>query len=72
MASNVESGFYWEGFAAGMHGKPWTAVPYPPGLRSFHQWIEGRNDGLKARYLAMHGHGARKSTHAHGGDYHKH
>jgi ribosome modulation factor len=72
MASNVESGYYWEGYAAGIHGKPWTSVPYTPGTRSFHQWQEGRNDGHKARILQRHGQGVRKSVHAHGGDYHTH
>lgn len=68
MPSNVESGFYWEGFHAGLRHKPWTTVPYRAGSRAFHQWQEGRNDGMKARYLAMHP----RTTHAHGGDYHKH
>lgn len=55
MASNVESGFYWMGFASGFNGEPWTAVTkrgFQPGTRAFHQFNEGSADGLKARYLA--------------------
>ena len=55
MGGNVESGFYWMGFGAGMLGKDWTDVPYPAGTRAFHQWQEGRNDGMKARILQAHG-----------------
>ncbi len=69
MASNVESGFYWMGFAAGMNGKSWTRVPYPPGTRAFHQFMEGHSDGLKARILEYH-HGP--AVHDHGQGYHAH
>lgn len=51
MASNVESGFYWMGYGAGVNGKSWESVPFPPGTRAFHQFIEGNGDGLKARIL---------------------
>ena len=55
MASNVESGFYWMGFSAAMNGKSWESVPFPPGTRAFHTFIEGHGDGLKARILQAHG-----------------
>jgi hypothetical protein len=51
MAANVESGFYWMGFSAGRNGARWNSVPFAPGTRAFHQWLEGRNDGQKARIL---------------------
>jgi hypothetical protein len=67
MASNVESGFYWMGFGAGMHGKRWDSVPFPPGTRAFHQWLEGRADGLKAHILQKRGHYTHRGAHhAHG------
>ena len=55
MASNVESPFYWEGFASGMQGAKWTRVPYNPGTRMYHQWLEGHGDGMRARILQKHG-----------------
>lgn len=73
MASNVESGFYWMGFASGFNGKSWTRVPYAPGTRAYHQYLEGHSDGLKGRHLQRHGHRAPSSTHhAHGHGYHAH
>ena len=45
---------YWEGYHAGMNKHPWSRVPYEPGSRHFHKWIEGHGDGMKAHALVKH------------------
>jgi ribosome modulation factor len=47
----MEGAAYSEGYTAGLGSKPWSTVPYTPGTRSFHLYLEGHADGLKARIL---------------------
>jgi len=52
MSDPMDDSKYWEGFNCGLSGDPWTRVPYAPGSRHFHKWLEGHSDGLKARVLS--------------------
>jgi ribosome modulation factor len=57
MHDMMESGTYWHGYHAGMNKHPWNIVPFEPGTRKFHLWLEGHSDGMKAHALVKLGHG---------------